>query len=112
MITKVLNETGSTLLKLGYSDLGAFVLDNVNDDDTTNTSALPSACALIARLSNTLNAFRDGTQYQNTSVCFLNKATRLVVALYRRFHDEEPALNFNDMDTVLVGCDAVRKFVL
>lgn len=85
LVTGVMNETGEILLKLGKPNLGAWVVDTLNQ--TKELTAEQRASYLVKALADTFPAFRDEGDVQGYRVKVYKKAQLLTFIIGVEFKD-------------------------
>ncbi|KAI0730218.1 hypothetical protein C8Q72DRAFT_874924 [Fomitopsis betulina] len=81
LVTRVLNETGEVLVRGGYPDLGAFVLEALREA----RDAEGGCDVVLERLVRAIPAFQDMAVVQGHSVYCFKKALLTIHTLARRF---------------------------
>ncbi|KAF9529281.1 hypothetical protein CPB83DRAFT_275750 [Crepidotus variabilis] len=91
MIVDVLKETGEILEKSGYSNLGAFVVEALQEGKKVqNTSDDAAVEVILERLATAFPAFRDVYEIDRQPVYCFKKALFLVHAIHVRFGSMSP----------------------
>lgn len=87
IVVTTLNEAGQVLIKGGYDDLGAFIVEALEDAKRTGSAqgTGPSPDVLVERLVKAIPGFRDMTMINGEPVYLFKKALFLVHAIALRF---------------------------
>ncbi|CAL1708253.1 unnamed protein product [Somion occarium] len=93
LVTNVLNETGSVLVKGGYPNLGAFVLEALKEGDKVkerDSDVDPECDVILERLVKAIPAFQDMALVEGEPVYCFKKALLTMHAIALRFGSATP----------------------
>jgi len=91
LVTRVLKETGDVLVKGGYPNLGAFVLEGFKEGEKAKLSGPNSECdVILERLVRAIPAFQDMTIVDGEPVYCFKKALLTIHAVVIRYQNEIP----------------------
>ncbi|KAI0071736.1 hypothetical protein K474DRAFT_1668676 [Panus rudis PR-1116 ss-1] len=98
LVTKVMKETGEVLVKGGYPNLGAFVLEALKDGEKARTAqgdtpgtGYPECEVILEKLVRAIPAFQDMAMVDGEPVYCFKKALLTMHAITLRFSSANPS---------------------
>ncbi|TCD64729.1 hypothetical protein EIP91_003685 [Steccherinum ochraceum] len=96
LVTNVLKETGDVLVKGGYPNLGAFVLEAFKEGEKVRTQGSdelisPECDVILERLVRAIPAFQDMVVVDGQPVYCFKKALLTIYAVARKYQDVTPS---------------------